>query len=110
MASFENFAAEAAQLETEISRKGVILGIDWENTAQVRKLARQALACNEETMKLDCPLSSPEGIAKLELFGLAQLMLKVMGESAGEGVLTHGGPVWKSFARALWEEKEARNA
>lgn len=104
MANFENFAAEAQQLESEIARKGVIIGIDWENEAQVRKLAKQALACHGETIQLDCNPSSPEGMAKLELFGLAQLMLKVMQQSADDGMLTHGGAVWKSFARALWQE------
>ncbi|MCK9284761.1 MAG: hypothetical protein M0P39_10815 [Rhodocyclaceae bacterium] len=104
MANFENFAAEAEQLESEIARKGIIVGIDWDNEPQVRKLARQALACHGETIQLDCNPSSPEGMAKLELFGLAQLMLKVMEQSADGGVLTHGGKAWKAFARALWQE------
>ena len=104
MPSFENFAAEAAQIETEIARKGVIIGIDWENAVQVRTLARQALACHGDTIKLDCSPLSPEGLAKVELFGLAQLMQKIMKESADEGFLTHGGKVWKAFAKALWEE------
>ncbi|RTL54270.1 MAG: hypothetical protein EKK46_08395 [Rhodocyclaceae bacterium] len=105
MANFENFAAEALQLETEIARKGVAIGIDWDNAVQVRTLARQALACHGDTIQLDCSPSSPEGLAKIEIFGLAQLMLKVMAQSAEEeGILTHGGKVWKSFARALWDE------
>lgn len=104
MPNFENFAAEARQLETEITRKGVILGIDWDNTNQVRALARQALACHGDTIKLDCSPFSPEGLAKVELFGLAQLMQKIMKESADEGFLIHGGKVWKTFAKALWEE------
>lgn len=105
MPAFENYGAEAAQLETEIARKGVILGIDWDNAAQLRKLAKQALACHEDTIQLDCNPASPEGIAKLELFGLVQLMLKVMEQGAGEGIEVHGGPVWKAFAKALWAEK-----
>ncbi len=70
-------------------------------------LARQALACHGDTIKLDCSPLSPEGMAKVELFGLAQLMLKVMTESADEGLLTHGGKVWKTFAQALWAEMKA---
>lgn len=107
MPAFENYAAEAAQLEIEIARKGVILGIDWEDEGQLRKLARQALACHQETIQLDCNPGSPEGIAKLELFGLAQLMLKVMEQAAGDNMEVHGGPVWKALARALWKEREA---
>lgn len=104
MPEFENYAAEAALLETEIARKGIILGIDWDNEAQVRMLARQALACNEETFDQDCNSERSTGRARLVLFGLAQLMLKVMRQSAEDGMITHGGPVWKSFGRALWEE------
>jgi hypothetical protein len=104
MAAFEHYATEAAQLETEIARKGVILGIDWKNAAVVHTLARRALATHADTLELDHPPGSPKGMALLELVGLAQLMLKVMTESADEGIITHGGPVWKTLGRALWEE------
>jgi hypothetical protein len=108
MPAFEHYATEVAQLETEIARKGVILGIDWDNESQLRKLARQALSCHDDTIQLDCNPASAEGIAKLELFGLAQLMLKVMEQAAGDNRDVHGGPVWKAFARALWAEHEGR--
>ena len=104
MATFENYAAEAAQLETEIARKGVVLDIDWNNDAAVKALARRALASLSDTLQLDHPPGSPKGMAMLEIIGLSQLMLKVMKESADEGIITHGGPVWKSLGRALWEE------
>ena len=104
MPEIENYAAEAAQLEIEIAHKGAILGIDWNNEAEVRKLARHALASLSDTLKLDHPAGSQKGMAMLELIGLSQLMLKVMKESADDGFLTHGGPVWKALGRALWEE------
>jgi len=106
MSGFENFNAEAASIELELERKGVMLGIDWDNAEQVRLLARAALDC-----KTDAPGCGSEAIderTRVELFGLAQLMLKVMTESAGEHMHTHGGRVWKNFARALWAEREAR--
>jgi hypothetical protein len=99
---FENFAEEARRIEQEIARHGVILGIDWDDSAAVRALAREALACHPGTkVSRD---GTPSGRAKLELFGLAQLMLTVMTESAYENIETHGGPVWKAFGRALWIE------
>jgi hypothetical protein len=106
MSGFENYSREAAQIEHEIETKGVILGIDWNNAVQVRELARQALDC-----KLDannCEPEKPDDRARLELFGLAQLMLTVMKESANEDIDTHGGPAWKAFARALWAEHDRR--
>jgi len=99
---FENFAEEARRIEQEIARHGVILGIDWDDSQAVRALVREALAC-----RIGGKVSrdgTPSGRAKLELFGLAQLMLTVMTESAYENIETHGGPVWKAFGRALWIE------
>ena len=44
MTGFENYAASTKEIELQIERKGVVLGIDWNNEAQVRKLAREALS------------------------------------------------------------------
>lgn len=106
MSGFENYTREAGQLDREIERKGMILGIDWNDAAQVRALAREALDC-----KLDaahCDPSDPQERTRIELFGLAQLMLTVMKESARADMHTHGGAAWKSFAAALWAEHELR--
>jgi hypothetical protein len=96
---FENYAAEARRIEQEMARQGVVLGIDWEDAVSVRRLAREALGWTAGH-----PVSNAEDRAKRELFALAQLMLKVMAESAGEDIHTHGGPIWKAFGRALWLE------
>lgn len=108
MSGLENYSREAAQIEHEIQTKGVILGIDWNDAAQVRELARQALDCRIGS--LDCDPDEPLDRARLELFGLAQLMLKVMTESADQNIDTHGGSAWKAFARALWAEHDLRQA
>ena len=104
MAAFENYAEEARRIENEIARHAVPLGIDWNDEAAVRALAREALACHPATGQAECLPETQEQRTKIELFGLAQLMLKVMTESASDNILTHGGPVWKAFARALWQE------
>ncbi|MCX7171601.1 MAG: hypothetical protein NTY41_15305, partial [Proteobacteria bacterium] len=44
MPEFENYSREAAEIEREIARKGIVLGIDWDDDAQVRALAREALS------------------------------------------------------------------
>jgi hypothetical protein len=104
MPPFENYSEEAQRIEREIQRHGVLLGIDWHDEAAVRALAREALACRPGGPQADCLPNTPQQRTKLELFGLAQLMLKVMTESAGENIMIHGGPAWKAFARALWSE------
>jgi hypothetical protein len=110
MAAFENYSREAQDIEREIERKGFILGIDWNDDTQVRLLAREALACRNLDDPARCDTSDPHSRTKIELFGLAQLMLTVMRESADDGLLTHGGDAWKAFARALWAEDENENA
>ena len=106
MSAFENYAREAQQLEHEIMTKGVILGIDWDDPAQVREIARQAFDCRVGAV--DCEPDDPRDRARLELFGLIQLMLTVMKESADDQIHTHGGPLWKNLARALWAEHDRR--
>ncbi|MDK9701901.1 MAG: hypothetical protein OEL20_02090 [Sulfuritalea sp.] len=106
MTAFENYSREALQIEHEIERKGVVLGIDWNDDAQVRALAREALDC--KLGQDNCEPDDPDDRARIELFGLAQLMLTVMKESAHANIHTHGGAAWKSFARALWAEHDLR--
>ncbi|MCM2305993.1 MAG: hypothetical protein NDI91_00835 [Sulfuritalea sp.] len=108
MSGFENYTREASQLDREIERKGVILGIDWNDQAQVRALAREALDCKID--EANCDPSDPHDRIRVELFGLAQLMLTVMKESARVDMHTHGGAAWKAFATALWAEHEARHS
>ena len=108
MSGFENYGREARQIEHEIETKGVILGIDWADDIQVRELARQAFDCKIGAN--NCEPDNPADRARLELFGLAQLMLTVMKESADQNTLTHGGAAWKAFATALWAERQARHS
>jgi hypothetical protein len=108
MSGFENYDRETAELELELQRKGVALNIDWNNAAQVREIARAALHCKPATM--DCDHHDPEQMARFALYGIAQLMLRVMTESARDEIHSHGGPVWKTFARSLWAEHDAQVA
>ena len=101
---FENYSAEAQEIEREIVRRGIALNIDWGDEPAVRALAREALAYHHDMTGTTPADHSVQWRAKFELFGLAQLMLKVMTESAAEDIETHGGPVWKAFGRALWRE------
>jgi hypothetical protein len=104
MAGFENYGAEARELEEAIARKGLLLGIDWNDEVQVRQLAREALECRLDPDHPECRSTDPATRTRIELFGLAQLMLKVMAQSAENDIHTHGGPIWKALGRALWIE------
>ncbi|HEX8987466.1 MAG TPA: hypothetical protein VF816_05855 [Rhodocyclaceae bacterium] len=105
MPAFENYIREAEEIEREITRRGLVLGIDWTDEVQVHALAREALDYKDaERTKLEAHGRDAKTLAKIEIFGLAQLMLSVMRQSADEGMFTHGGDVWKTLARALWKE------
>lgn len=106
MSGFGHFARDAEDLEREIVRRGIALGIDWDDAAGLRHYARDALQRSPE-FNLD-KLHSPDPRQKMlvELYALSILMLRTMKESAEQGVHTHGGPVWKAFGKALIEESE----
>lgn len=109
MADFENHTEQARAIELEIERKGIALGIDWKDPAEVRALAHEALDHYAENVhRAAVNPHDHRQMAKVELFGLAALMLRTMEESAASGVETHGGDAWKGFARALLAEKLAR--
>lgn len=107
MSGLENYSEEAAQIEHEMVVKGYALNIDWSDEVQLRALAREALSHGRTPMDTASRGHKTVARAKVEFFGLVQLMLKVMQRSAGVGFHTHGGPVWKAFGKALWDEAES---
>ncbi len=111
MTGFENYTEDVKAIEREIERKGIVLGIDWTDDVQVRALAREALDHSAAEVRLAAANPSDHRLmAKVELFGLAALMLKTMEECAGIGFECHGGVAWKAFAKALWADLELRKA
>ena len=109
MAGFENYQEATRKIEDEIEHMGVALGIDWSDEAQVRALAREALDHSQDRIREAAASPDDHELgAKVTLFGLASLMLRTMEESAGVGMESHGGPIWKIFGRALWAEAQKR--
>lgn len=104
MSGFGHYGQAAQDLEREILRHGVVLGLDWADVTALRLLAREALHCEPGCLLDLLRDKDPVQRSKGELFALADLMLETMRESARIGVHTHGGPAWKAFGRALYEE------
>ena len=95
----------AAEIETQITRLGIALGINWDDETQVQALAREALHHSQEALaQFGQHHDDYQLKAKIELFGLAALMMQIMTNSADEGIHTHGGAAWKSFSKALMHE------
>ena len=107
MADLEKLAAEAKQVEAEIVAKGKVVGIDWGNEMAVRNLAKQSLASPDATLPIGFSMSSPEGMAKIELLGLAQMVLKIVQQCGDEDFSKLGGAAWSAFAKALRTESQS---
>lgn len=95
----------ARELEVQIERMGIALEIDWENEVQVQAIAKEAVEHAREVMAEYAHNHGDYHLkAKVELFGLAALMMELMRESAGRGIHTHGGSAWKALSKALMKE------
>lgn len=57
MAGFENYGADTGEIELEIERKGIVLGVDWSDEVQVRALAREALDHLQKDITIATPAS-----------------------------------------------------
>lgn len=111
MAGYEHYDEIAKQIEHEIVVKGIVLGIDWTNEAQVGALAHEALDHLADDVKRAASAHVDHKLrAKVDLYGLAAMMLRTMEESADTGFESHGGVAWKAFSRALWKEAELRKS
>lgn len=107
MSGFEHYARDAEDLEHEIAKLGIALGIDWTHDSAVRVLAREALQGGAAHIKELVRSENAADRAKGQLFALGVMMLRTMETSAEQGIHTHGGPCWKAFGRALIEEANA---
>lgn len=107
MSGFEHFARDAIELEREILKRGILLGLDWSDKTALRRLAREALDGGAEHTRALLRDPDPQLKARGELFAFGVLMLRTMQESAETGLHTHGGPAWKAFGSALIEEAGA---
>lgn len=103
MTGFGNFVRTASEIEAEIIHCGIALSLDWDDEAAVRVLARSVL--EDPAAIVRAAHARPDGpaYARLKLCALAQLMLVTMARGARAGVGVHGGKVWKTFGRALYE-------
>lgn len=104
MSGFGHYERTAREVEQEMVKRGIALGLDWSDAATMRALAREALECSSASRLELLRHADYAQRGKGELFALSELMLSTMRQSALIGVHTSGGQVWKAFGRALYEE------
>ncbi|MDR2261635.1 MAG: hypothetical protein LBE06_12055 [Azoarcus sp.] len=101
MSGFGHYERSAVELEREIVIRGIVIGLDWGESPQVRALAREALFCAPERRLAMLRNPDRKERAKGELFALSELMLDIMRQGAQAGVRVSAGKVWETFERAL---------
>ncbi|TVO57608.1 hypothetical protein [Denitromonas halophila] len=110
MSGFENYQRDATALDREMVVRGLVLGLDWDDEAQMMALAREALSSTPKHIEALARDPNPRLKAKGELFALGVLMLKTMAESAAIGIHSHGGHAWKAFGHALLQLSDIARA
>lgn len=102
MSQAENHWTEVSQIETELMRHMIAMGLDWHNEAAMIALANECKTFGPDNVKAAYASKDRTRITKAEFFGLASMMLKTMENAANEGRDVHGGEVWKAFGKHLY--------
>lgn len=105
---------EGNELELQIARTGLALGLDCHDNYQVRMFARKVLQ-NINGLHKAAREGDMDARIKVDPYGLAVLIHKTNTTTAGSGYLnlfpkvTENQSAWATIAQALWSELEARN-
>ena len=115
MSEIEHAAANVREIGREILRKGIILGIDWNNHTQVVQLAHQTLAYRSGAHKANFGNGerrngrgwNGEERVMEELVGLTTMMIQTIVHAGELSLLDQGGEAWQVFLRALTNIQES---
>ena len=102
MSQNENHWSEVYQIEIELMRHMVALGLDWHDEAAMTQLASECKAFGPADAQAAYASNVQRLITKAELFGLVSVMLQTMESAARERRDVHGGEVWKAFGKHLY--------
>lgn len=102
MSQTENHWAEVANIEIELQRYMIVLGMDWHDTFAMSQLAAECKNFGPDNAKAAYATHDQRLITKAKLFGLVSMMLQTMESAALDNRDVHGGEVWKAFAKHLY--------
>lgn len=102
MSQIENHWEEVSQIETELIRHMMALGLDWHDDAAMTQLASECKAFGPSNAQAAYASKDQRLITKAELFGLVSVMIQTMENAAVENRDVHGGEVWKAFGKHLY--------
>jgi len=102
MSQNENHWSEVHQIEIELMRHMVALGLDWHDEAAMIQLASECKAFGPANAQAAYASNEQRLKTKAELFGLVSVMLQTMESAARERRDVHGGEVWKALGKHLY--------
>ncbi len=102
MSEVENHWAEVRQIETQLLRHLLALGVDWQNEMQMQALANECKTFGPQNAHAAYAAHDARQVTRAELFGLVSIMVKTMESAAKDERDVHAGPVWKAFAKHLY--------
>lgn len=102
MSQIENHKNEVSQIETELMRHLMVLGLDWHDEAAMKQLASECKVFGPTDAKAAYASNNQRLITKAELFGLVSIMIRTMESAALDERDVHGGEVWKAFGKHLY--------
>ncbi len=114
MLSNEFLLEDTRELELEIERHCVGLGLDCSDEYQVHQFAHEMLR-DIEQLKAAGSKGDRTAMAKVELFGMAVMMHEANMKAFGPEYMTKINALekrqsaWLAIAKALWSELESRN-
>jgi len=102
MSQIENHWDEVGQIEIEMMRHMLALGIDWKDDAAMKQLADECKNFGPAQVKAAYASHDRTQTTRAELFALASVMLRTMASAATDNRDVHGGEVWKAFGKHLY--------
>ena len=102
MSQNENHWNEVYQIEIELMRHMVVLGLDWHDEAAMMKLAAECKVFGPANAQAAYASGEQNQITKAEFFGLVSVMIRTMESAARDGRHVHGGDAWKAFGKHLY--------
>jgi hypothetical protein len=102
MSQMENHWDEVSQIETELMRHMIALGLDWHDEAAMLQLASECKVFGPANAQAAYASKEQRLITKAELFGLVSVMMHTMENAAREDRDVHGGEVWKALGKYFY--------
>ena len=104
MSQIQNHYDEVSQIETELKRHMIALGLDWHDEAKMKQLAAECKAFKSANAQAAYASKDRTLKTKAELFALASIMLRTMASAADDNREVHAGEVWKAFGKHLYDD------